>query len=110
MNDEIARNPIKGWALYDDRCGFCRRWIPFWAAALRKRGFGVAPLPKRLVARSSRPLKNRTAWRLAIAPGRRATHSRGRCIQVFDATRLVGLAVISILDRARDEVALRLGV
>ena len=34
----------KGWILYDDSCGFCRRWIPFWQGALLRRGFAVAPL------------------------------------------------------------------
>ena len=34
----------KGWVLYDDGCGFCREWVPFWAPTLRKRGFGIAPL------------------------------------------------------------------
>lgn len=33
-----------GWVLYDDSCGFCRRWVPFWANMLRKRGFAIAPL------------------------------------------------------------------
>jgi predicted DCC family thiol-disulfide oxidoreductase YuxK len=33
-----------GWILYDDSCGFCRRWVPFWANTLRKRGFEIAPL------------------------------------------------------------------
>ena len=42
--DEVERNSVKGWVLYDDTCGFCRQWIPFWAATLRKRGFDVAPL------------------------------------------------------------------
>jgi predicted DCC family thiol-disulfide oxidoreductase YuxK len=36
-------NPA-GWVLYDDACGFCRRWIPFWAGTLQKRGFGISPL------------------------------------------------------------------
>lgn len=36
--------PVTGWILYDDSCGFCRRWAPFWEKALRKRGFGIAPL------------------------------------------------------------------
>jgi predicted DCC family thiol-disulfide oxidoreductase YuxK len=35
---------IEGWVLYDDACGFCRKWIPFWAATLRKRGFDITPL------------------------------------------------------------------
>jgi len=34
----------KGWVLYDDSCGFCRRWIPFWAPTLRRRGYDIAPL------------------------------------------------------------------
>ncbi len=34
----------RGWILYDDSCGFCRRWIPFWGPTLRRRGFGIAPL------------------------------------------------------------------
>lgn len=34
----------RGWVLYDDVCGFCRRWIPFWGPTLRHRGFDVAPL------------------------------------------------------------------
>jgi predicted DCC family thiol-disulfide oxidoreductase YuxK len=30
--------------LYDDSCGFWRRWVPFWGPTLRRRGFDVAPL------------------------------------------------------------------
>lgn len=37
-------NETIGWILYDDSCGFCRRWIPFWEGALLRRGFAVAPL------------------------------------------------------------------
>jgi len=33
-----------GWVLYDDSCGVCRTWVPFWARTLEKRGFAVAPL------------------------------------------------------------------
>ena len=33
-----------GWILYDDSCGVCRRWVPFWESALRRRGFHIAPL------------------------------------------------------------------
>jgi len=45
------RAPI-GWVLYDDSCGFCRRWVPFWAKTLRKRGFDIAPLQSDWVTRS----------------------------------------------------------
>jgi predicted DCC family thiol-disulfide oxidoreductase YuxK len=34
----------KGWILYDDSCGICRRWVPFWENALVRRGFDIAPL------------------------------------------------------------------
>jgi predicted DCC family thiol-disulfide oxidoreductase YuxK len=34
----------RGWVLYDDACGFCRCWVPFWAATLRRRGYENAPL------------------------------------------------------------------
>ena len=37
------KNPA-GWILYDDSCGICRRWVPFWENTLRKRGFEIAPL------------------------------------------------------------------
>jgi len=32
-----------GWILYDDACGFCRRWVPFWKSTLQERGFEIAP-------------------------------------------------------------------
>ena len=38
MNEPI------GYILYDDSCGFCRRWIPYWETTLRKRGFAIAAL------------------------------------------------------------------
>ena len=40
-----------GWVLYDDSCGFCRRWVPFWAATLSKRGFAIAPLQSEWVVK-----------------------------------------------------------
>jgi len=36
-------NP-QGWILYDDSCGICRRWVPFWEKTLQRRGFEIAPL------------------------------------------------------------------
>jgi len=41
-----------GWVLYDDSCGFCRRWIPFWAPTLRRRGYDIAPLQSAWVRES----------------------------------------------------------
>ena len=40
----MDETPPIGWVLYDDACGFCRRWVPFWRVALRMRGFDIAPL------------------------------------------------------------------
>jgi predicted DCC family thiol-disulfide oxidoreductase YuxK len=34
----------QGCVLYDDSCGFCRRWIPFWGQTLARRGFSIAAL------------------------------------------------------------------
>ncbi len=34
---------VRGWVLYDDACGFCRSWIPFWSWTLAKRGFAADP-------------------------------------------------------------------
>lgn len=44
MTESPPDPPALGWILYDDSCGFCRRWVPFWENALRQRGFSVAPL------------------------------------------------------------------
>jgi len=41
--NEYKTNPV-GWILYDDSCGVCRRWVPFWEKTLRKRGFEIATL------------------------------------------------------------------
>jgi predicted DCC family thiol-disulfide oxidoreductase YuxK len=40
----------RGWILYDDSCGVCRRWVPRWGTTLRKRGFETAPLQSEWVA------------------------------------------------------------
>jgi len=44
MKQLTARQKVLGWILYDDSCGFCRRWIPFWESALQRRGLSIAPL------------------------------------------------------------------
>jgi len=33
-----------GWILYDNSCGICRRWVPFWEKTLQRRGFAICPL------------------------------------------------------------------
>ena len=44
MNTAGPPTQARGWILYDDSCGFCRRWVPFWQNALRRRGFDIAAL------------------------------------------------------------------
>lgn len=40
---------VRGWILYDDSCGFCRRWVPFWRGTLAQRQFSIAPLQSQWV-------------------------------------------------------------
>lgn len=42
MNTQ-ADSPL-GWVLYDGDCGFCSRWITYWAPTLRRVGLEIAPL------------------------------------------------------------------
>lgn len=50
MNGQQHRENLRGWVLYDDSCGFCRSWVPFWQGTLLKRGFDIAPLQNEWVA------------------------------------------------------------
>ncbi len=63
--------PSAGWILYDDSCGFCRRWIPFWGETLRRRGFDVAPLQSPWVAEKLHidPLRLTEDLRLLLSDG-----------------------------------------
>jgi predicted DCC family thiol-disulfide oxidoreductase YuxK len=44
MNCATGQIAPQGVVLYDDTCGFCRQWIPFWGNTLRRRGFTIGPL------------------------------------------------------------------
>lgn len=72
-------SPAVGWILYDDSCGFCRRWVPIWENALRRRGFGIAPLQADWVR-----------IRLQIADDRLLDHLR---LLLADGNHLAGPAV-----------------
>lgn len=41
----------RGWVLYDDACGVCRRLVAPWAPTLRRHGFDVQPLQSEWVAK-----------------------------------------------------------
>jgi len=48
MYNTFSEN-IKGWVLYDGKCGFCSWWIPFWEKTINKAGFGIAMLQEKWV-------------------------------------------------------------
>jgi predicted DCC family thiol-disulfide oxidoreductase YuxK len=39
-----------GVVLYDGQCGFCSRWVRYWASTLERRGFAIASLDELWVA------------------------------------------------------------
>lgn len=46
----MEHTTLRSVVLYDDTCGFCRSWVPFWGETLRKSGFSIAPLQSAWVA------------------------------------------------------------
>jgi predicted DCC family thiol-disulfide oxidoreductase YuxK len=40
----------RGVVLYDGQCGFCTRWVQYWAGTLKRRGFEAAALDEPWVA------------------------------------------------------------
>jgi predicted DCC family thiol-disulfide oxidoreductase YuxK len=45
-----TRRPVLGVVLYDGQCGFCSRWVKFWAGTLGRRGFEIASLDEPWIA------------------------------------------------------------
>ena len=68
-----------GWVLYDDACGFCRRWVPLWGKVLRRRGLLIVPLQSPWVEE-----------RLALRPDELLRDLR---LLLFDGRQLVGADV-----------------
>ena len=48
MSTETRR--AQGVVLYDGQCGFCSRWVKYWAGTLGRRGFEIASLDEPWVA------------------------------------------------------------
>ena len=99
-------NGTAGWVLYDDSCGFCRRWIPFWRETLLRRGFEIAPLQSDWVARIVAPEEDRLFdLRLLLADG---TQVRGANVyrhvmrRIWWAYPLYLLAIAPLLRRIFD--------
>jgi len=66
----------QGWVLYDDLCGFCRRWVPFFAKTLASRGIGAAP--------------SQSGW-VRVALGLKKGETPGDiCLLLRDGTRHMG--------------------
>jgi len=51
MSNTDKQIESQGVVLYDDTCGFCRQWVPFWAKTLSKRGFMIGSLQNPDVAK-----------------------------------------------------------
>jgi predicted DCC family thiol-disulfide oxidoreductase YuxK len=46
----VVRGAALGVVLYDGHCGFCARWVKYWAGTLRRHGFEIAALEEPWVA------------------------------------------------------------
>ena len=46
----LVRGAVRGVVLYDGQCGFCSRWVKYWAGTLARRGFEIASLDEAWVA------------------------------------------------------------
>lgn len=50
MSQASGASGIHGWVLYDGHCGFCSRWVQYWAGTLRRSGFEIAALEEAWIA------------------------------------------------------------
>jgi len=48
----LVRGAVLGVVLYDGQCGFCSRWVKYWAGTLARHGFEIASLDEPWVAES----------------------------------------------------------
>jgi predicted DCC family thiol-disulfide oxidoreductase YuxK len=46
----VSAGGVQGVVLYDGQCGFCSRWVKFWAGTIARRGFKIASLDEPWVA------------------------------------------------------------
>jgi len=45
-----VQGAVQGVVLYDGQCGFCSRWVKYWAGTLARSGFEIASLDEPWVA------------------------------------------------------------
>lgn len=98
-----ATIPIRGWALYDDSCGFCRRFIEYFKPTLRRRGFEPAPLqspwvPEKISLPADQLLHD---FRLLLADGRQLTGANAYRFMMARIWWLYPLYVASIVPGLR---------
>lgn len=103
MNGRAQDQAPKGWILYDASCGFCRRWMPFWEPALRRRGFAIAALQEDWVLEKLDlpPQRLLDDLRLLLANG---THLAGAEVYRYAMRRIwwaLPLYVFSVLPGCR---------
>jgi len=110
MNPSSTQKSPAGWILYDDSCGVCRRSVPFWEPALRRRGFDLAPLQADWVRAKLQLSETELLQDLRLAAGRWFTNFRRGCLSSRHAPQLVGLARLPFFQRARTEDDFRLGL
>src|ERR1700693_915154 len=67
----MSADGVQGVVLYDGQCGFCSRWVKYWAGTLARRGFQIAALAEPWVAERLRipPEELLTDIRLLTAGG-----------------------------------------
>lgn len=46
----LDQGEVLGIVLYDGQCGFCSRWVKYWAGTLARHGFEIASLDEPWVA------------------------------------------------------------
>lgn len=103
MTENHKDKPLAGWILYDGSCGVCRQWVPFWENALRRRGFGIAPLQEEWVMEKLKlpPEKLLDDLRLLLADG---THVAGADVYRYAMRRIwwaLPMYVFSVLPGGR---------
>ena len=96
--------------LYDDSCGFCRRWVPFWRGTLERRGYSIAPLQSEWVRERLGLSGDELAEDLRLLfPDGRVTRGADVYRDVY-AANLVGLPAVSAFDGPGAAVPVRSGI
>lgn len=87
MSESKETTTPQGWILYDDSCGICRNWVPFWEPALRRRGFAIAALQEDWVKEKLKlpPENLLDDLRLLLADG---THLAGAAVYRYAMRRI----------------------